>query len=236
MDFGIKALQVSTKLQRFNFDEQTYTIRRNLMIVSSLAIASTFVTPLDTGKYEINMGIIKGNIDNPILLYLFLGISCLYYLSWFVIHCKRLVVRNYSSIKQSYLIALSMLNAKEEFKKFTKNCEPKFSGTPDFIGTRGSHKQWTVRANLNSHVVTNYTSMIDNLEKNSPFTMTDVSDGKSLEYAHEYSANDLVFLNIHIDQFWRTRKEEAFITLLPIGYSIIAIFLIGLHIYTLSKS
>jgi len=236
MNLGIRALQMSTQIQRFNFDEQTYTIRRNLMIISSLAVASTFVSPLTTGKYEINMGIIKGNIDNPILLYLFLAVSCIYYLIWFYIHCKRLVVRNYEDIKRSFHVSLAQLNAKAIFQEFTKDFEPRFQGTPDFIFKGGSPTKWKVGGNLNSHAIRNHANMVDELKTNSPFVIENTSDGISLDYEHTSTTDDLVYLSIHLDQYWRTRKEEAFITLLPIGYAVTAISLIGLHIYALSQS
>lgn len=228
MNLGRQALQDSRKLQRFDFDKHTYTIRRNLMIISSLAIASTFISPIvSTGKYEINIGIVKGTIDNPILLYIFLAISCIYYLIWFYIHCKRLVINNYKSILHSFDQALVLSNAKRNYTKIMKT-----QGLPEF-SLNGNLK---VTANLNENFIQRYQGQIVDLENSALFEIETVDNGKKLSYTHIYSDIDLEYVNAHVDQYWRTRKEEAFITLLPIGYSIIAISLIGLHIYVLLQS
>lgn len=237
MNLGSIALQKSSALQRFEFDDQTYSIRRNLMVFSSLAIASTFVSPVvETGKYEVNMGIIKGVINDPILLYLFLAVTCTYYLIWFHIHCQRLVVRNYNDIKKRFIEALAKLNAQEKFRLFAKDYEPKFQGAPSFVSKGGNFEAWKVSGNLNNHAIRNHKEMADNLQENSEFFVNKTADGITVEYTHNSSESDLIYLSDHIDQYWRTRKEEWFIAILPIGYSLFSIILIGIHIYGLYKS
>ena len=237
MELGSRALQKSRVLQKFEFDDQAYTIRRNLMVFSSLAIASTFVYPVtETGKYEVNLGVIKGVINEPILLYLFLAVTCIYYLIWFYIHCQRLVVRNYNDIKNRFVESLAQVNAQEKFKVFVKEFEPKFQGVPDFQSKGGIFEAWKVCGNLTAHALRNYPDMVGNLKERSEFLVQQTADGIAVEYTHNTNNNDLVYLNSHLDQYWRTRKEEWFISVLPIAYSCVSILLIARHIYGLYQS
>ena len=43
----------------------------------------------------------------------------------------------------------------------------------------------------------------------------------------------LIYLNKHIDSYWRTRREDWFIVLLPVGYSLLSITLVIFHIYNI---
>ncbi|MFT6908356.1 MAG: hypothetical protein ACJAS1_005053 [Oleiphilaceae bacterium] len=237
MELGSRALQKSSQLQRFDFDDQTYTIRRNLMIFSSISIAATFVSPLDTtGKYEVNMGIIKGVINEPILLYLFLAVTCLYHLVWFYIHCQKLVVRNYMEIKYRFVECLAQINAQEKFGAFNKELGSTFQGTPDFLSKGGNFERWKVSGTLSNHALRNHPEIVENLQLKTEFIVSKTADGISLDYYHNTTSNDLLYLHSHFDQYWRTRKEEWFITVLPITYSFVSIILISIHIYGLHES
>ena len=86
-----QAHEKSKNLIDFKFDDKVYTIRRNLMIVSSIVIALTFMSPLAQGSYEINIGVIKGVMEKPEYVSYFLAITCIYYLLWFYIHCKKIL-------------------------------------------------------------------------------------------------------------------------------------------------
>jgi hypothetical protein len=237
MELASRALQRSSQLQKFEFDDQTYIIRRNLMIFSSLAIASTFVFPLEaTGKYEVNMGIIKGVINEPILLYLFLAVTCMYYLIWFYIHCQKLVVRNYEDIKHRFVESLAQINAQEKFRVFCEELGSKFQGTPSFLSKGGDFESWKVTGTLSSHALRNHPEIARDLQSMTEFIVSVTGDGISLDYCHITTSNDLVYLQSHFDQYWRTRKEEWFITVLPITYSFVSIVLISFHIYGLHES
>ena len=235
MDYGYRALTESIEKLRFNFDDRTYTIRRNLMISSSLAIASTFLSPLESeGKYEVNLGVIKGVVESPVHLYLFLAVVCIYYLFWFHLHCKKLVVGHFNSQLSSFISSLARINAEDKFKEFIKNNNILYEGGTSFESKIIGVNRYTVRGVLKkSYGINHFKSMVDKLKEDSEFVISDVADGINIEYTHECSINDLAYLNCHVDLCWRRRKVDMFVATLPILYSILALFLILWHISSL---
>lgn len=226
-----KLLRKSTEVKHFEFDEQTYTIRKNLMLFSSLAIALTFISPFPkTGDYEVNLGIIKGVIDNPILVYIFLDFVCGYYLIWFYFHCRRLVVPNYLTIRNSFEAVIALMHAREKFKELTKVIGPAVLGEPKFTYSAFGEVKGVLGIALNDHP-----EMMKNIREKSEFIITENNNAFYIHYVHKLDDRDLIYLNSHLDQFFRLRKEEIIVTVLPIAYSTLSIILIAFHIVKLLK-
>lgn len=235
MSLAFNALNNAANEHRFNFDAQSYSIRKNLMVASSLSIALTFVSPLEgTGKYAVNLGFLKGDIDNPVLIYIFLAITCGYYLVWFYIHCKSITVKNYSTIRRSFVSSLAVQHARDKFKKFTLEYEPKYTSIPNFTPGGGSGDSWFVFARIGD-IKLRYPDFIKNLCDNSEFSVTTEKEGFQIKYSHTPSDRDLIFLSCHIDKFWRVKKEVLVVTVLPIAYATFSIILIVAHIWGLTS-
>ncbi|MCR9474942.1 hypothetical protein NB532_00715, partial [Vibrio antiquarius] len=75
------------------------------------------VKPSSSGVYDVNIGILKGSIDNPIYLYAFAITALLYYVALLVSHCRNLTVSRYSQIKADYMSALSESKARVTYMK-----------------------------------------------------------------------------------------------------------------------
>ncbi|HCG5940486.1 TPA: hypothetical protein NJ055_004637 [Vibrio parahaemolyticus] len=101
----------------FEFDTEFFTIRRNLMFASTVSLLLFFVKPSSSGVYDVNIGILKGSIDNPIYLYAFAITALLYYVALLVSHCRNLTVSRYSQIKAEYFSALSESKARVTYMK-----------------------------------------------------------------------------------------------------------------------
>lgn len=101
----------------FEFDAEFFTIRRNLMFACTVSLLLFFVKPSSSGVYDVNIGILKGSIDNPIYLYAFAITALLYYVALLVSHCRNLTVSRYSQIKADYMSALSESKARVTYMK-----------------------------------------------------------------------------------------------------------------------
>lgn len=236
-----KALQQSKVLQKFEFDGQAYTIRRNLMVSSSLAIAAAFVSPPPSGVYEVNLAIVKGVINNPILLYLFLGVVCLYYMLWFYIHCKKLVILNYDAIVSSFSLALAHLNADQKYREIaSRQKQPQGRRRHDiprlnFQPQRGGMNSAIVQGSLKDRSLRHFPDLEASLRGHVNFSVGRIEDSITISYHQAITTEDQLFLNVHLDHYWRSRKEEWFITVLPLIFSCIGLFAIGWRIYALQS-
>ncbi len=222
---------------KFKFDDKSYAIRRNLMIASTIVIASTFVSPPPGGEFEVNIGIVKGVLKNPEYLYYFLGISCIYYLLWFYIHCRYLAFINYRDIKHRFFYFLSSYRAKEAYETVYNNnnkCLPK---PPSFepMGGGGSSDQWSSQVNFAEKVKDEYPEGLNYL-KLSGFSVGEHKDLINIHYKYTPTHEDYNYLKFTLDLFWRLKWSQVFTTVLPIVYAAGALLLLSFHIYEMCKS
>jgi hypothetical protein len=207
------------------------------MIFSSILIASTFVSAPANGRYEINMGVIKGEIEQPILLYAFLGIICLYYLIWLVIHCRKLAGDQFNTLVSKFMVLLAARHGKELFMTVSESVSTNFQGSPEFKSQGWSAGQWTVKAELSKHALRNHSDLTNALLEHEQLKTHETDKGYSISYTHVETNDDLVFFKIHKDHCWRSRFDQWFVSMLPIIYALLAEFRLVAHILkTMNKS
>lgn len=227
-----EALEKSVRTFNFPFDEKVYTIRRNLMVSSSVVTASTFISPPTNGTYEVNLGVIKGNIETPELVWIFLAVICFYYLIWFYIHCRSNAVKKYQDIKHQFMSHLAALRVGEIYRKVYE-ADPASLPKPhkyEKAGGGGEQGRWRVDGRWVLEAETRYSSGIDQLKQEGfGFQVY----GGELRYWCEYEPTDqdLQYLSIYLDLYWRGRFSHMFTTVLPIIYGAGSLVLLARHIY-----
>lgn len=223
-----KALERSRKSIEFNFDEKLYVIRRNLMIASSVVVGSTFISQPKGGMYEVNIGVIKGAVEKPEYISYFLALVCFYYLSWFYIHCRKVTMDNYSSIRTKFMCHLAELIAEDKYKSLTNTPIGTPPRGPAFKALGGgTDGLW------NASTLIPPTRGIPEKERleSAGFAAQKTDKGTSISYQHKSGYEDIKYFNIHLDHYWRGKASYIFTTILPMAYSIFAILLLGVHIY-----
>ncbi len=225
-----KALfELRLKKNKYEFDSQIYSIKNKLLVFSSIIIAATFVSPNINGVYEINMGIIKGNLKTPELLFIFLGVVCLYYLMWLILHARKLVVNNYTNLNHAFMWQLASLYAKENFKELAESVGG-FYGEPVFKGRGGGGGTWTANAEITNHALRNYLDLKKSLLEGNEFRTTENTIGIEMSYEFTPEKEDYLFFKMHRDFCWTSRLDEWFVTLFPIIYAVVAEFILIYHI------
>lgn len=227
-----EALEKSARTFKFSFDEKAYTIRRNLMVSSSIVVGATFVSPPANGIYEINLGIIKGNLEKPELVWIFLAVICIYYLIWFYIHCRSSAVKSYCDIKHQFMSYLAALRVREIYRTIYE-ADPASLPKPrnyDPAGGGGDEGVWRVDARWTLDVPKKYAAGIEKLKLNK-FGFQEYGGELRYWYNYEASDEDLKYLSSYLDLYWRGRFSHLFTTILPIVYATFALLLLARHIY-----
>lgn len=227
------ALEQSLRSFNFSFDEQIYAIRRNLMVVSSILIGLTFIKAPEGGNFEINIGIIKGVIEKPHFVYIFAAIVCLYYLLWFYAHCRGLIVKNYSSIKNAFLHRLAALRATDEYHRFRDDIPENLPANVNFRTTGGGGSRYLCESQLIDPLqdIKPYALGIEKLAKSKAFSIKGNPKSQIVYYEHKSIPEDLYFLQKNMDFYWRSTISAAFVTILPISYASLALVAMSIHLY-----
>ncbi|NRF26386.1 hypothetical protein HRJ45_15700 [Vibrio coralliilyticus] len=240
----LTATRKSSQLHQFAFDDQTYKIRRNLMVSSAIGAASVFLSPIaSSGLYEVNIGVMKGSLPSVIPIYIFLSTVCLYYLVWFYIHCKKLAVDNFQDIQVQFSKALTSEHAEILFLNFIKKY-PKSAllGLIKPIGvafkpvSTNITKTSVVGEISNQNLKKYPESLIEDLKEDGTFAVSESTRGLELRFSYELTLDDRIHLDSHLDKYWRTRAEELFVTCLPIICGLVAISLLAIKIYRLTNA
>jgi len=223
-----QALNLSQESIEYEFDDKLYTIRRNLMVISTVTIASTFLSPPLSGKYSVNIGVIKGYLDNPEYISYFLALVCVYYLIWFHVHCRSVVVDNFKNIRRQFLSRVAVLRVSEIYNSFF--CQFQFSmpGPPEFeFYNYHSHAGFKVGMNIHSQLEPDLKRQLEI----SGFLIEKRVAQLVLTFQYKDTSEDIVFLNVHKDHYCRRKASYLFITMLPVVYSFIACLFLMEHIY-----
>ncbi|EKO3495990.1 hypothetical protein LO872_002670 [Vibrio fluvialis] len=220
-----------TKLSvKFRFDERAERIRRDLMVFSTLAIAASFVKPVTSGSYEVNLIVMKGTIENPILLHIFIGIICLYFAVWFIIYCARLTLEIYENTDTQFTMKLASITADELLKKHLP-----VSVQSSFICNGFNNGEYYSRWEIpkSSTIITD--EFITEVSSSEGFKVNERSSMVEICYTFTPSFEDLKYLRIHIDKCNRAKREAMFFTVLPLVYAFISLLFLSIHVYGLWK-
>ena len=225
-----QALEKSRRTLDFEFDDKLYAIRRNLMVASSVVIGSTFLSPPKNGLYEVNVGVLKGVVEKPEYISYFLALVCIYYLVWFIVHCRKVTVNNYQNIKHQFMSHVAALRVGELYSSLYNHIEKNLPVPPQFRASGGGGGKWTVGVEFVERVEIEHALGIQQL-KDAGFNIQKSNGKLKITYQYEAVFEDFRFLNIHLDHYWRGKLSYLFTTVLPMVYSSIAIVLLALHIY-----
>jgi len=221
---------------KVTFPEHIYVIRRNLMIACTLAIFFILIEPSSDG-FEVNIGVLKGNIKNPSVLYIIMIFVCTYYLCWFHFACKAAMIfagsddthyKNEEELKYYFLRRLSELKAGEDIKKsldkiklgnINIECESLHAGDDDYIA-------YCKMKNTDIRSMYQDLSMVHETLVNDGFEYKDDDVFTRVEYKFTPSLDELYFYERHKDNVWRWNRYRCFETVLPILYAALAFLIL----------
>jgi len=222
---------------KVTFPEHIYVIRRNLMIACTLAIFFILIEPSSDG-FEVNIGVLKGNIKNPSVLYIIMIFVCTYYLCWFHFACKAAMIfagsddnhyKNEEELKYYFFRRLSELKAGEDIKKsldkiklgnINIECESLHASDDDDYIAYCKMKNTAIRSMYQD------LSMVHDTLKNDGIKYEDNDVFTTVEYKFKPSLDELYFYERHKDNVWRWNLYRLFETVLPRWFAALAILIL----------
>ena len=121
-----EAVRSAKNKYEVRFDASIGVHKRNLLFVSLLSIFSMLVTPSADG-YKVNLGVISGNVEYPVLIYVGLLLITSYQVYYFWIVCRHAVISslNMSKIESVYMYQLASLKALDYWNSLCKKSTSK---------------------------------------------------------------------------------------------------------------
>ena len=224
----VNALIKSVPRLEFYFDDESRVIRRNLMVASTVAIVSTFVTPsMSGGAYEVNMIFLKGLVENPMLVYLLLLVVCLYYWVWFCLHCQGLTIYRYPTIIQEFFASVAVEKASADYEKLVAGFPD--TEAPRRVGFRFHENQCGLYVCIGQSESLRSSSIEAKVAErltSGGYTLDSSAGLGNISYTYKPKCADLVFLERYLFVYWLARKRYLFVTVLPSVYVVIAIVML----------
>ena len=180
----------------------------------------------DNGQYSVNLGVISGVIDEPILVFLGLLGICGYHLYLFWIKCRQTITNsiNFHKVEDVYMFELAALHAFHEWNRLTRQYVTRknmavgsFTTSPKNPKEKGA---WKVRAEIQSTRINEESEFLTALTQSDKFEISEFAGISQIDYMYSPKEEDNQYLNIHKDHFWITKKCEFVEHVLPLilGY------------------
>lgn len=243
----IKEVAMSHIVQRWagkegvRIAEHDQVTRRNLMISASLALSVLLISPVPTtSAYEINIfGMLKANLDNPIILYIALLGACFYHLKWYKACCRIAMVRDgqdgdhldREQGRAFYLRELAKLKFSDDLIKkfniaFNLTCEVKHQSN--------THRKFYVEAKIAHDSLRMLSKSIDEfieaLEDIGFSASKDSDFGVVISKNITLSREEEMYYHLHLDNVWRANRYNFFEVQLPIWFGRIVCFFLFISI------
>lgn len=238
-DRGARAQALTYAVSRLQVhsDQQLFKIRKSLILVASISFISLFIQPLSShGYYELNIGIIKGTITNPEYIYFSLLIANLYFLCFFIDHCKVLRFKQYNSISDVIYKKFATDSAVSELRPLLGQYLNKNGQMPIFQTSNRRDRYMQLHAPLHEKTATKYRQELAGVESNDRITVhrSPDNDIASFSYTYNFDDDDYKFVQVFFKSACKVVKSHnRFVVQLPVAFSLVTILLLGLNIFHL---
>lgn len=226
LNLAKEALANTLRSYHCNFDERLVVIRRNLLFVSMLSFAAIIVTPKG-GSYSVNLGVISGVVEQPSLIFGGLLLVCAYQLYHFWISCRGSILNfaNFTKVEMAYMYELASCHAFEEWNSLVKKSTANLTNMSIGAFSKSPKKsrqfgRWKVRQEIQSRHLESAPDLIEALISSDYFEIGEYRGSSQIDFIYTPAPDDYVFLNIHRDHFWLSKKKEFIEYGLPVivGY------------------
>ncbi len=215
--------------QRFEFDDFSSKLRRGLMLSCSLLIVLCVIEPdKASNSYEINIGVLKGSISQPWVVYTMTIIAATYYLSYFFIHLKKLVIKNCEKnfSESLFFFHLAEAVANTKIRDFWKDANGTYQNRPTInfeMAGGGAESIYPVKSTQNNLELTDEKcSEIDSADNFSVFRNAQAHC--SITFHYEPNKDDFLAYHQYKDRFLRYRVSDFFTAKLPVYYGVFSVF------------
>lgn len=211
------------------FDSSIGIHKRNLLFASLLSAFSMLVTP-GTDGYKVNLGLISGNVEYPVLIYVGLLMATSYQVYYFWIICRHAVISslNIGKIENVYMYELASLRAFDYWNSLCKKSTPNGwnSALGSFIQSPRNPREngdWKVRATTQESHLQEQPDLLKMLDEDENINLSIERGFYQLDFTYKSNPLEYVYLQQHRDHFWITKKKEFIEYVLPllVGYAAI---------------
>jgi hypothetical protein len=207
---------------KFSFDDKTYSIRRSLMVFSTIVLASTLISPPESGFYEVNILVLKGKVEQPWLLFTFLGLILVYYLVWHIIHCRKQAADTYLELLNTYLQFCASEKAAKAYNDLISNNKLDDLHRQQFQYDGNDDYRYRCTKRI-KYVEGRDDKLLEALSTNNDFSIHHDPGFARIVYHFSLTEDDRILLKQHEDDVLRTWFDRWFISHLPIYYGCVAL-------------
>lgn len=223
-----KAVKSACQFSNFEYDNQTLTIRRNLILSCTISILAVLMKKIES----VNFGVIKGEPLSPELWYWLFSIVISYYFAWLYIHGRAQTITNRDSLLLEFFKSLALQYVQEKHAEIQKrpnnqNLSIRFeysSSDDDKIIITGKH----VEAKLERDKIN---ERFAQFEEEPDFSLANDGHGQDyIVYNYRKKLEDFAFFNVKTDSFMLFRTNNIFVFLLPLCFAFVALIMLALKI------
>ena len=223
------AIYSAKRKYEVRFDATINTHKRNLLFAAVLSVFAILVTPKN-GQYEINLGVISGAIEYPIVIYIGLMLITLYQVYYFWLICRQTIINsvNMNKIEEVFMYELASSKAFDYWNSLCRKVTPKGwnSAIGNFMESPNKPREnnnWKVRATTQVSHLEEQPELLKNIQKDENFSLKEERGFYQLDFIYQSQPEDYIYLQQHRDHFWLTKKKEFVEYVLPliVGYGAI---------------
>jgi hypothetical protein len=215
-----QALNHTVNELTLKMDDEVRVIRRNLLFVSTLAFFALNISLNDKGTFEVNLGIISGELIYPNLIYVGLLLALLYHSYHFYVEISAAAIsglKNMSNIHSQFIQELCKLWAASEWSKLTRQydtvLEVSFESRDDAIATQ--NESAIAYAKMEEQKIQG-SELANQLIENRKFELETEHGMTTIKYVHHLTPTDIIFLHVNRQRFWVFARKSLIQYHLPL--------------------
>lgn len=214
----------SKSLVKHDFDEGLISRRKSLIFASSVGILSSLVKV----SGEVNVGVVKGTIESPILIYISIICVCFYFACWFYLECHKWSFIWYGEFRKRFLWAVSEMRVENMRLEVLNNQGVRFGELKVQRSDGISHFLFVtenpLRGNVRNEEV--YIAL-----EGYGFEVDRAGEQYKISYQYDTTELDEFYFHRFLRFYWYSCSYHAFIILFPFVLFSISVLSLSWRIY-----
>ena len=217
-----KAMLKSISKISINYSQDVSSHRRNLLFASVLGFVVFILTPIN-GVYEVNLGVLSGEIKQPEYVYFGVAFLLAYQIIcfWYLNRKSVSSIFNREKIENVFMFELAAIFAARRWHEITERYRlAKVNTAISNFERSFDHKKhtssYTVRAVTTTVHVDEMGGLRELLLKDARFNSTDMRGEFRLDFVFTPSFEDYRFLAANRDNFWVLKASDFLEHLFPL--------------------
>ena len=217
-----EALYRAIQKYEVRFPESLSSHRRNLLFFAGVTLFSLVISPRD-GVYVVNLGVLSGQLKNPLYVYVSLACLCSYQLVYFFTICSSSVVSslNLKSVADRFFGELSCIRAFNRWCELTDALSAAGRNTA-IQGFGPAHRQakpvgaYRVSSKTEEAHFSQLQGLRSKLEACQDFELWNERGFVNIDFTYLPTTEDYQYLVIYKDIFWLLQRRSFIEFIFPL--------------------